>query len=77
MPQVAWSSVAEGWREWWHVFEAAASELNRSLVDAAGVAEGHRVLFVGDRVEGYTVTVIRKDDVTLMLDEDEVVVSLP
>lgn len=37
----------------------------------------NRVLFIGDRVEGYTVIAIRKDDVTLALDEDEVVVSLP
>jgi len=35
------------------------------------------VLFVGDRVEGYTVKVIRLDEVTLAKGEDEVVVSLP
>lgn len=37
----------------------------------------NRVLFVGDRVEGYTVIAIGKDEVTLARDEDEVVVSLP
>jgi hypothetical protein len=37
----------------------------------------NRVLFVGDRVEGYTVKVIRLDEVTLAKGEDEVVVSLP
>ena len=37
----------------------------------------NRVLFVGDRVEGYTVIAIAQDSVTLRLEEDEVVVSLP
>jgi hypothetical protein len=37
----------------------------------------NRVLFVGDRVEGYTVGAINNNDVTLILDEDEIVVSLP
>jgi hypothetical protein len=37
----------------------------------------NRVLFVGDRVEGYTVVAIDQEDVTLSLDGDEVVVSLP
>ena len=37
----------------------------------------NRVAFVGDRVAGYTVVDIRKDEVTLRLDDDEVVVSLP
>jgi hypothetical protein len=37
----------------------------------------NRVLFVGDRVEGYTVVAIGRNDVTLTLGADEVVVSLP
>jgi len=37
----------------------------------------NRILFMGDRVEGYTVTAIGQHDVTLVLDGDEVVVSLP
>jgi len=36
-----------------------------------------RVVFVGDRVEGYSVVAIRKDEVTLKLEDHEVVVSLP
>lgn len=36
-----------------------------------------RVLFIGDRVEGYTVTEVGKYDVTLVLDENSVTVSLP
>jgi hypothetical protein len=37
----------------------------------------NRVLFVGDKVEGYTVTAIAGESVTLVRDGDEVVVSLP
>ncbi len=37
----------------------------------------NRILFVGDKVEGYTVTAIAQDAVTLVRDGDEVVVSLP
>ena len=37
----------------------------------------NRVLFVGDRVEGYTVTVIGKDEVTLTKGDDELVITLP
>jgi hypothetical protein len=37
----------------------------------------NRVLFVGDRVEGYTVKIIGQNDVTLAKGDDEVVVSLP
>ncbi|MCU0772718.1 MAG: hypothetical protein MUE94_13260 [Verrucomicrobia bacterium] len=37
----------------------------------------NRVLFVGDRVEGYAVTAIGQEEVTLTRDGDEVVVSLP
>lgn len=37
----------------------------------------NRVVFVGDRVEGYTVLAIDKDEVTLQQDAHEVVVSLP
>ncbi|MCU0787595.1 MAG: hypothetical protein MUC91_05300 [Verrucomicrobia bacterium] len=37
----------------------------------------NRVLFVGDRVEGYTVKGISQDTVWLTRDEDEVAVSLP
>lgn len=42
----AWSSVAPGWSDWWHVFEDGAAELNERLVEAAGVAPGQRVLDV-------------------------------
>jgi SAM-dependent methyltransferase len=44
--RAAWSSVAGGWRAWWHVFEAGSAELNARLVAAAGVRAGHRVLDV-------------------------------
>ena len=37
----------------------------------------NRVLFVGDRVQGYTVVAIDQHEVTLALDGSEVVVSLP
>ena len=37
----------------------------------------NRVVFVGDRVEGYTVRAIGKNDVTLFLGDDVITVSLP
>ncbi len=44
--RAAWSSVAAGWRSWWHVFENGAKELNARLVEAAGIERGERVLDV-------------------------------
>lgn len=42
--RIAWNSVAEAWRKWWHTFEGAAQVVNDHLVARAGVASGHRVL---------------------------------
>ena len=48
--RTAWSSVANGWSDWWNVFEAGASNLNRRLVEKSGAKAGDRVLDVATGV---------------------------
>lgn len=42
----SWDSVAAAWRKHFGVIESATGELNRRLIDRAGIAEGHAVLDV-------------------------------
>ncbi|MBI5826810.1 MAG: class I SAM-dependent methyltransferase [Deltaproteobacteria bacterium] len=39
-----WDSVASGWRKWWPTIERRGVHCSRTLLDMAGVKEGHRVL---------------------------------
>jgi len=40
----AWNSVATAWKKWLPLFEEGAVDLNRWLIEQAGIQPGHRVL---------------------------------
>lgn len=42
----AWNSVAAAWKKWLPLFEEGAVDLNRWLIEHAGLRPGHRVLDV-------------------------------
>ncbi len=58
--RAAWDSVADGWREWWPVFEEAWGETSRRLVEAAEVAPGARVLDVATGLGEPAITAARR-----------------
>jgi SAM-dependent methyltransferase len=48
--KAGWATAADGWRKWRHRFEPATADLNRKLVEIAGVRPGHRVLDVASGI---------------------------
>ncbi|MBI5903211.1 MAG: class I SAM-dependent methyltransferase [Deltaproteobacteria bacterium] len=51
-----WDSVASGWRKWWPTIELGALHCSRTLLDMAGVKEGHRVLDIATGIGEPAVT---------------------
>lgn len=44
--QQNWDHVADGWLQYWSVFEACADKVNQQMVNMAQIQPGHRVLDV-------------------------------
>lgn len=42
----SWDTAAAGWWRWWPTMEAGSAQLNRRLLEMAGLGEGMRVLDV-------------------------------
>ncbi len=42
-----WNNLSSGWDRWYDLFETGAEPVTRTLLERAGVDEGHRVLDIG------------------------------
>ena len=42
-----WNNLSSGWDRWYELFESGAAPVTRTLLERAGVDEGHRVLDIG------------------------------
>ncbi|MEK7773401.1 MAG: class I SAM-dependent methyltransferase [Deltaproteobacteria bacterium] len=54
-----WDSVAEGWRKWWPTIEHGAMHCSNTLLEMAGVGQGHRVLDIATGTGEPAVTAAR------------------
>ena len=55
-----WEGAAGGWRKWKHRFEPATVDLNRMLVELAGIRPGHRVLDVASGIGDPALEIARR-----------------
>lgn len=55
-----WDAAAAGWKKWWELIERSASPASASMLDAARVQAGHRVLDVATGIGEPAVSAARR-----------------
>lgn len=58
--RAGWATASQGWRKWKPRFEPATADLNRKLVELAGIRDGHRVLDIASGIGDPALEIARK-----------------